>query len=71
MKPYVPAGETFHSYYKPDDSKYEWMITYEEIPTSGGFYTRYYLYRIKHNGKMKCGRKRWVAIFRDNMVRSV
>ena len=43
MKPYVPAGETFHSYYKPDDSKYEWMITYKEIPISGGFYTRYYL----------------------------
>lgn len=54
MKPYVPADETFHSYYKPDDSKYEWMITYKEIPISGGFYTRYYLYRIKHNGKMKC-----------------
>lgn len=54
MKPYVPAGEIFHSYYKPDDSKYEWMITYKEIPISGGFYIRYYLYRIKHNGKMKC-----------------
>lgn len=25
MKPYVPAGETFHSYYKPDDSEYEWI----------------------------------------------
>jgi len=46
MKPYVPAGETFHSYYKPDDSEYEWMITYKEIPISGGFYTRYYLYRM-------------------------
>ena len=64
MKPYVPAGETFHSYYKPDNSQYEWMIIYKEIPISGGFYTRYYLYKIKHGGKMKCvEEKRRSAVF--------
>ena len=65
MKPCVPAGETFFNYRTPKKcgTKHKWLTTYKEIPISGGFYTRYYLYRVKSDGSLKCVEERDGAPF--------